>query len=277
MGGRDAEGLAEVLAILATRDGACFHGHRAELLEEAFKVRLRRSRLDEGAYAERLRVDEEERARFVDTALVPVTSFFRDPAVFDALQTTIEGWSEPPPLRAWVIGASTGEEAWSLACVLSAAVPRGTPFEVLATDLNPRSIDLARAGEYEVGATIPTPHLARFERTPDGRWRVGPVLRERVIFAVHDLLGERLAPPEAIVASFDLVLLRNVLIYFTPAAQEAAIERVARVTRPGALLVLGPSEDLATAGRRLFGADPRCAPETRVFRRLPLSDRAGLA
>jgi chemotaxis methyl-accepting protein methylase len=143
-----------------------------------------------------------------------------------------------------VVGASTGEEAWSVAMLLAEACPPPGAFEVLASDLDPAALEVARSGRYarEAALAVPERLRARFLTPEGGAVRMVPELRERVRFARHDLMGRRLAPPEAVVASFDLVLCRNVLIYFTRRLQEKAFERLAELLRPGNLLVMGLAE-----------------------------------
>jgi chemotaxis methyl-accepting protein methylase len=172
-------------------------------------------------------------------------------------------------LRSWCIGAATGEEAWTLAMLLGeacASATRRRAFALLASDLDRRTLEIARQGCYEreALAAVPDPYHG-FLLNEGERLSVAPHLRATVTFAYHDLLGRTLAPPEAVIASFELVLARNVLIYFDRRLQQKALERIAGTLEPGAALVLGSVETMPTALRPRFVPFAGVDPDLRVF------------
>ncbi|MFN4157391.1 MAG: chemotaxis protein CheB [Gemmobacter sp.] len=197
-------------------------------------------------YLAMLKSNPEERAQLSADLLIHVTGFFRDPAVFDHLSATsipylLAGTPPDRPLRIWVAGCSTGEEAYSLAmaCLegMEAAGAVGR-LQILASDIDPEAIANARAGFYpkEIEACVSPERLARFFVAEDGGWRVTSTLRDVIVFTVADLLSD---PP---FSRIDLVSCRNVLIYMGPEAQKRIIARCCFALRPGGLLLLGAAE-----------------------------------
>ncbi|SDX08417.1 CheR family methyltransferase [Roseicitreum antarcticum] len=197
-----------------------------------------------------LRTDAAELADLTADLLIHVTAFFRDPAVFDHLsRATIPALlADKPtdrPLRVWVAGCSTGEEAYSLAMTAIEAMDvTGTQasVQILASDLDAEAIATARAGFFprEIEAVVSPKRLSRFFVAENGGWRVTSALRDVIVFTVADLLAD---PP---FSRIDLVSCRNLLIYLGPEAQKRVIARCCFALRPGGLLLLGAAE---TAGQ----------------------------
>jgi hypothetical protein len=157
----------------------------------------------------------------------------------------------------WSAGCSTGEEAYAVAACLRATL-REVPFDVLGTDVVERSVITAREGSYgDWSVRESGPQLWPVVSREGNRWQVSPDLAQHVRFDVHNLLAP---PPEA---DFDIVLCRNVMVYFTPEAQQQVIRSFASVIRPGGAMLLG-SLDTASPppGLRRLGR-----PELNVFER----------
>lgn len=222
---------------------------------------------DVSGYLNRLRQDSVERDLLTNDLLIHVTSFFRDPTVFDHLSAQIAPklvaeCPEDKPLRIWVAGCSTGEEVYSLAMVFVEAMEAGRPggrLQILASDIDAESIATARAAFYpaEIVQNISPSRLARFFASEDGGYRVSSALRDLIVFTVADLLSD---PP---FSRIDLVSCRNVLIYLEAEAQQRVIARCCFALRPGGLLILGSAE--------MPGANDTCfTPQdkaTRIWRR----------
>lgn len=247
------DSVTRILDELARRTGVRFHDHRRETVLRGLYARASAAAVASlEDYLPHLE-DDLEAQRLISAIVVPVTSFFRDPAVFEALQTSVLPRlcaRIGRPLRAWTIGVATGEEAWSLAMLLDVATEATGGFELLATDVDATCLAAARAGRYPGAAAADVPQALRaryLSAVVDDDVLVAAALRDRVRFAVHDLVGPRLAPREAVVASFDLVVLRNVLIYFDPRLQGIAVRRAASVLPKGGALVLGPVESIPVA------------------------------
>jgi chemotaxis protein methyltransferase CheR len=200
---------------------------------------------------------------------VPETYFFRQPEHFAWIAAEIcPRLPVDRPVRAWSAGCATGEEAYSLAACLMANLAPGAPVDVLGTDLLPRNVDIAKAGTYGPWSSRASGPAIHPVCTPasDGRAHVLEEVRGRTRFEVHNLLD---APP----GSFDVILCRNVLLYFTAEATHLATEHLTRALAPdgvllfGTLDVSGIPEGLARLGR----------PELNVFGRAPEQARAATA
>jgi len=274
--------LLGILGRLAVDRGIDFRDYRRETIVRRLDLRVAATRsLDWSDYRRRLEGDPVEADRLIEALVVSVTRFFRDPDVFDALGSRFvpglyRALDRRRTLRAWVAGAATGEEAYSLAMLLDAArdgAP-GKDFEIIASDIDEAALEIARAGRYpgEDARHIPASHRERSleASTPrmaggaDEEVTVKPDLRRRVRFARHDLMGPRLAPSEAVIAAFDLVLCRNVVIYFDQRLQEGAFSRLAGALRAGGLLVLGGTESLSGGALDAFEVVDASA---RIYRR----------
>jgi two-component system, chemotaxis family, CheB/CheR fusion protein len=229
------------------------------------------------AYVERLRSDEQELAALGHDLLIGVTQFFRDPAVWEYLESQVipqlaaESTSESA-LRAWVAGCATGEEAYSLAMLLLDAVAGKSPpiaVKVFATDVHSRALEHGSQGIYEAESLANVDERRRrqyFIARSDGRLQVVPQLRHAVVFARHDLLKD--AP----FTNLDLVSCRNLLIYFRPAAQKHALSLLPYGLRIGGALVLGPSETLGEIEAEFETLHDPCRiyVKRRLTRRLPV-------
>jgi two-component system, chemotaxis family, CheB/CheR fusion protein len=199
------------------------------------------------AYARRLEQDGAEVEALYRDILINVTSFFRDPALFEALKTRVFPEilkAKPPdaPLRLWVPGCSTGQEAYSLAIALWEFFdgrPRRHPFQIFGTDLSdPGSLERARAGLYpeSIKAEVASERLRRFFKKEDHLYRIDKSIRERCVFARQNLTAD---PPFSHV---DLISCRNVLIYMNPALQRRLLPIFHYALNVPGFLVLGASE-----------------------------------
>jgi two-component system CheB/CheR fusion protein len=274
-----AEQIAKVLSIIAARRGIDFRDYRAETLAHGVVSRMNAAHVESAdAYVQRLADDEAELGELMRSLLIPVTEFFRDKRVFQSLATNVlprvaRLHAPQHVLRVWSIGAATGEEAWSIAMLLDQgrSVDGYSDFDIVATDLDEGSLETARSGVYSWTATasVPEPMRSRFFVRDDATATIHSALRSRVHFVRYDVVGRALAPPQAVVASLNIVLLRNVLIYFDRRLQTKALERIASVVEPEGALVLGHVETLPASVESLFEVFPTTDPSERIFRRRP--------
>jgi len=255
--------LLEILTFVSQRRGIDFRDYRRDTLRRRAQSRVRATGCtDLAAYRSFLVTDREEVDRLIETLVVPVTEFFRDAWTFRELDRCVLPIlaARNAPIRGWVVGAATGEEAYTLAILLAEASTRGTGggFEMIASDLDRRSLEVARAGVYPATAAVGIPHelFPRYFRSNGSGIRIADSLRDRIQFAQHDLVGPYLAPQEAIVAAFDIVLCRNVLLYFDATLRAKAVARLAAVLEPGAVLMIGHSETLPAESERHFHPHP---------------------
>jgi chemotaxis protein methyltransferase CheR len=172
------------------------------------------------------------------------TYFFREPAHFDFFRDEIIPQQGMQKMRVWCAAASTGEEPHSIAMVLADTLEKGS-WEVLATDISGKVLEHARTGVYRAERInhIPEDYLRRFCRrgigSYEGMLAVVPSVRSRIHFEQHNLLN-----PRAKGEQFDVIFLRNVLIYFDQPTKEKVIENMLQSLRPGGWLILGHCESV---------------------------------
>ncbi len=187
---------------------------------------------------------EADLAAIVEALTTNETSWFRDATPFSALRTHIVPTlrAERPVLdrvRVWSAACSTGQEPYSIAMTLAEVLGPSTRLEITATDLSEQVLAQAREGRYsqlEVNRGLPAPMLVRYFRRNGADWQLSDDLRRQITFVKHNLLDQPPAGP------FDIVFLRNVLIYFDLETKRSILSRVHRVLRPGGFLVLGAAE-----------------------------------
>lgn len=186
--------------------------------------------------------------------LINVTSFFRDPKVFEVLAEKIipdliRDQAPDMPLRIWIAGCSTGEEAYSLAMLFREAITSvnaNITVQIFASDVDADAVAVARDGFFSdsIKAEVSPARLARFF-THEGRgYRVSPELRAAVIFTVQDVLSD---PP---FSRLDMISCRNLLIYLGPEAQAKVISLFHFALREGGTLLLGNAETVGSADGR---------------------------
>ena len=243
--------LATVLAVLKHATGQDFTQYKPGTITRRIMRRMALLTMPPGdleSYAERLRGDPGECALLASDLLINVTGFFRDPRVFENLETTvlpgiIERLAPGQPLRIWVAGCSTGEEAYSIAMICRDAITaagRGIKVQIFASDLDPDAIAIARNGFYphDSVAAVPPDRLARYFAEEETGYRVVSVLRGQVVFSVQDVLTD---PP---FSRLDLISCRNLLIYLDSVAQARVIALFHFALNEGGILMLGTSETI---------------------------------
>lgn len=264
----EEEPIGSVLRLLRQRYGLDFMRYKRRMVERRIGRRAGFGGFtDVKHYAEALPDDPEEQEALYHDLLIGVTRFFRDPDSFQVL----EGQVIPrileivPPqeeIRAWVAGCATGEEAYSLAILLSEALGRAgrrQSFKILATDVHPDSLQRAGAGLYS-GAELEHVSSERLDRffvqVPAGH-QVVPELRRRIVFAPHNVTED--AP----FTRMHLVSCRNLLIYFQPETQRTVLSLFHFGLRTGGFLFLGASESPGTLANEFVTIDQRA----KVFRK----------
>ncbi|MFC5381091.1 CheR family methyltransferase [Aquipuribacter nitratireducens] len=181
----------------------------------------------------------------VDAMTTNETSWFRDNGPFELLRTAVLPYlvrarGSERRLRIWSAACSSGQEAYSVAMLCTEVVPPGWSVEIIGTDLSPAMVARAREGRFsqlEVNRGLPASHLVRWFTRDGAHWRVAPELQRMTSFREGNL-----AEPFTDLGRFDVVLLRNVLIYFDGATKVDILRRVRGVTRPDGVLLLGAAE-----------------------------------
>ena len=265
--------VRDLLARLRETGGIDFSSYKRPTILRRIQRRVvaTRSR-DLADYVRRASDDPAEYQRLISSFLINVTQFFRDREVFDHLRDVIvpriiEDHSNDREIRLWSAGCATGEEAYSLAMTVAEVLgDSGYDYTVriFATDIDPEAVDFARRGIYPASAVgmLPPATIDRYFTRLDGEYEVNKSIRSMIVFGQHDL-GERAPFPR-----LDLVLCRNVLIYFTPSLQKRALQLFAFSLRDGGYLALGTAESTSAHPSFFIQEDPTL----KVFRRT--GDRA---
>ena len=201
--------------------------------------------------------------------LINVTKFFRDPQAFETVERLVfprifESKSRDDTVRVWVLGCSTGQDAYSIAMSFTEyldARERRPRVQVFATDVNPIGIEAARAGIYPKGIEqdVSAERLRRFFTEVNGTYHVCKPVREMCVFARHDALAQ---PP---FSRLDLVVCRNLLIYLEPVLQRKLLPTLHFALNPGGFLWLGSSETAADFSKLFQVVDAR----HRIYSRKP--------
>ncbi len=200
----------------------------------------------------------EETQIAIDLLTTNETYFFREARHFEHLRSVLKERKQgSAPFRVWSAACSTGEEPYSIAMVLADLLPPQS-WEVLASDVSSRVLDTARSGHYPMvrAAHVPPEYLRRFclkgIDVEEGTLLVSRVLRECVEFSQVNLNAARLPA----LGKFDVVFLRNVLIYFDGETKRRVVQRVLDCLRPGGYLYIGHSESLHDMGLPVRGVAP---------------------
>jgi len=263
--------LEAILAALKARTGHDFRGYKPGTIGRRIERRMSLLSLqpeEQGKYLDLLRNDPAECDLLGQDLLINVTSFFRDPAVFETLGAVVipdilARLAPDQALRVWIAGCSTGEEVYSLAMVCRDAIThtrRDIKLQIFASDLDADAIAFAREGAYssDIAKSVSADRLARFFTHEDTGYRITSALRGHIVFTVQDVLTD---PP---FSRIDLISCRNLLIYFNVEAQAKAIALFHFALNEGGVLVLGSAESIGKSENR-FEPLPRAEC---CFRRL---------
>lgn len=247
----DADGaLKKIFVLLRAQIGHDFSQYKQPTVIRRIERRMAVHQIGGLAdYARYLQEAPTEAHTLFADLLIGVTSFFRDPETFKALEEQViarifDDLPDGGVLRAWTAGCSTGEEAYSIAMLLQErldTLKRDVRVQFFATDIDRRSIEVARAGVYpaSIAADVSAERLARFfVQGPDGSYRVQRALRDLLVFSEQDVIKD---PP---FSRLDLISCRNLLIYMGPELHERLIPLFHYALNPRAVLLLGSAESV---------------------------------
>ena len=244
----ETDGYKKILLQLRNHTGVDFSLYKATTIHRRITRRAvlnHRNSLE--SYADFLRGNAKELDALYTDALINVTSFFRNADAFALLKAKVlaklVAQRGDDPLRVWVLGCSTGQEAYSIAMLFTEAAEkshRPRQLQVFATDLCEANLVKARHGLYpkSVTADVSPERLRRFFVQEEGGYRVIKSIREQVLFARHNLISD---PP---FSRMDLISCRNVMIYFEPSLQKKVIPAFHYALKPSGCLFLGASDSV---------------------------------
>ena len=256
--------LPDVLRCLQANTAFDLAGLRPDMALRRIQLRMRENNIASPEdYLRKLVGDRTEQQRLLSSLTIKVSSFFRMPLAWDILRYEVLPQlleaAGPRPLRVWSAGCSTGEEVYTLLLLLNELMEsqhKALLVHCFATDIDSDVLEIARAGVYrddERFDNMPLRFLRRgFERQGES-WRVIDALREQVNFSVFNLLSrtER-APSESLFGEFDIVMCRNVMIYYREPYHSIILSKVTQAVRPGGWLLLGEAERLPLQENTMF-------------------------
>jgi two-component system, chemotaxis family, CheB/CheR fusion protein len=256
----EADTIASILKAVREHTQVDFRGYKRTTLMRRIDRRIALRRLGSfREYADALRDDRAECQALAEDILIHVTSFFRDPAAFEALEQQVlpaifETKDPDADVRVWVPGCSSGEEVYSIAISLLEFMRErhlGVPIKIFGSDLSERAIQSARAGLYseqDMEGVSPKRRERFFERA-EGRYQIGKQVRDLCVFVRHDLTKD---PP---FAKLDLISCRNVLIYFDEELQHRVLPLLHHCLNSPGYLFLGSSEGIRDYGELFAPVD----------------------
>lgn len=247
--------LAKIFVLVRSKTGQDFSHYKRSTIMRRTERRMslhQLTRLDD--YVRLLQENPSEIEILAKEMLIGVTQFFRDPEAWQIFQKyvlpkLIQSRPEGSMLRVWVVGCSTGEEAYTLAIILQESLDdlgksETIQFQIFATDTDSDAIDVARTGKYpsNIEMDVSPERLERFFIKKDETYQINQKLRDRVTFAVHNIIRD---PP---FAHIDILSCRNLLIYLSPEMQKKLIQLFHYALDPNGILILGTSESISGYG-----------------------------
>jgi two-component system, chemotaxis family, CheB/CheR fusion protein len=259
-----------VLGLLRAATGVDFTRYKPTTIQRRLQRRMVLHKLDGlGDYVKYLEANPTELQALYQDILIHVTRFFREPSSFEALKSSVlpvamNNRGDGQPLRMWVCGCSTGEEAYSLAMTVFEFLEdagQNTPIQLFATDVSESAIEHARDGSYpeSIAADVSPERLRRFFSKLDSGYRIVKRVRDVCVFARQDVTRD---PP---FSRLDLILCRNVLIYMGAHLQKRVMTVFHYALKPTGFLMLGHSETVGSYADLFAVTDKK----HRVFQKKP--------
>jgi two-component system CheB/CheR fusion protein len=272
-----AEQLKAIFRIVNSRTGQDFSSYKVSTIVRRIERRMAvNDIIDVADYIKFLKEKPDESKALFKEFLIGVTSFFRDPEAFEALEkqvvpTLIDGRDPDEPLRIWLAGCATGEEAYSVAMLIREYCREhrlDIKAQIFATDIDGEAIDFARAGLYpdSIGTDVTPERLRTYFKRADSTYQVVKPLREMIVFAQHNIIKD---PP---FSRLDLLVCRNLLIYLNPELQKRLLPLFAQAIKPDGFLFLGTSETVGGFTDLFLPLDKKW----KIFQRRESSRRLGI-
>ena len=264
----DGRNLERIFALLRSNSGVDFSQYKLPTVQRRIQRRMAMHKLASvDDYVRYLQENPPEVNLLYQDILIHVTRFFREPESFHALSEVVfpallAERSGDSPLRIWVPGCSTGEEAYSIAIALVDYLEESSsnaPIQIFATDVSERSIETARTGVFPATITedVSPERMRRYFSKIDGQYRINKSIRDMCVFALQDLTRD---PP---FSKLDLIVCRNVLIYLGQAVQSRLINVFHYALKSTGFLMLGSAETIGVHGDLFAVAEKK----NRVYRK----------
>ncbi len=268
--------LASIFRWVKRSTGVDFSQYKPSTLRRRILRRMVLNKTETlGSYLKRLEADPSEVESLYRDLLINVTSFFRDPETFeylknDVLPDILKHRHGDLPVRIWVPGCATGEEAYTIAILLLECLPSSgaSALQIFASDISKEAVQIARDGEYpeNIAADVSAERLRKFFTKSNRGYQISKQVRDVCIFAVQDVTRD---PP---FSRMDLISCRNLLIYLGGPIQKKVLAAFHYALNPGGYLVLGTSESVEAGSEAFQQTDKK----HKVYSRLPTSTRPQL-
>ncbi len=230
---------------LRRKKGLDLSGYKRPQMERRINSLMRSLKItDYSAYLDLLEREIQHWRKFVDTLTINVSEFYRNPAQWEVLESKIlpEMLAKTNSLKLWSAGCSTGEEPYTLVMILLNRFPNAS-FSLLATDVDDEVMTKAKTGLYndKSVANLPKFYLTRYFTKQDNTYLIADDVKKRVKFMKHNLLTD------VFDRNFDLILCRNVVIYFTEESKSELYRKFYAALKPGGILFTGSTEQIFQA------------------------------
>ena len=247
---RTSGAMQKIFVLLRAQSGNDFSLYKKNTVRRRIERRMSVHQISNiNQYVRYLQENSQEIDLLFKELLIGVTSFFREPDAFEVLKEKVisellKDKKGGEPVRVWVIGCSTGEEAYSIAIVLRECLDdlklKGIKIQIYATDLDKEAIEVARQGMYpeSIAADVSKERLQQFFTKEDDHYRIKKNIRDNIVFAQQNILTD---PP---FTKLDLLCCRNLLIYLNSDTQKKLMPLFHYTLNPGGFLFLGSSESI---------------------------------
>jgi len=263
----------QIADILRQQQNFVLDGYKDLCIKRRIAARIRAVGLGHPEpYIELLTTSEQEQQQLLTALSIHVSHFFRNPSTFRVLENRVlpelvaKAREQKTKLRVWSVGCANGEEPYSLALLCMKILRDTDPLTIIGTDLSPAALQRAKRGCYEASrlAEVSGELLEEFFELRGKDYCLDDRIKKIVRFFRHDILSDQPF------YRADLILCRNLLIYFSRGQQQRILQILAAALPPGGFLVLGRAETLVTACRELF----RCIdPAERIYQRLDTDEQ----
>lgn len=258
--------LEKILSYLNEKRGFDFSGYRPPMIERRVGKRLLAVKsANFREYLSYLEEHPEELNSLIDVLTINVSRFFRETLTFEYIAARVlpaivlrKAGSLDHSLRVWSAGCSTGDEPYSLAILINELMKKEDlklDLNIFATDIDEGALKKAQEGKYsfEFIENVKYGFLKKYFTIEDDSYLLNPEIKELVKFSLYDILDKKTyAPPESVFGNFDLILCRNLLIYFQTEHQEIIFDKLFRALTVNGYLVLGETETLPPKYQRYF-------------------------
>lgn len=250
--------ITGIIDFLKKARGYDYSGHHPAMLLRRIGSRMNETNAPDIAFYEKFLLSHpEETDNLIEALTITVSNFFRNPFTFELIERQVippllytKTIKKENALRIWSAGCATGEEPYSMAILLKECLMHestGFDISIFATDLDKKNLLRAKKGIYNASSMqdVKLKILNNYFRVESDVFRLLPAIRQMVNFSQYNLLNEEnYAPPESVFGAFDIILCRNVLIYYQPEYQEKIFTKLYKSLCPGGYLILGEAETL---------------------------------